>query len=260
MSNAVQPAADITITAPTVEYKGGAVMTPMAMIDRALASGATPETLEKLMALQERWEAGEARREYNEAMTAAKAEIKPIIKNRHAGFESKRTGDRTDYDYEDLPMVASTVDPILTRYGLSYHYASKVDNGQVFVTCIVTHRRGHHEETTLPAPIDTSGSKNAVQAIGSTITYLQRYTLKLALGLSAAKDNDAKSTEAGTGITPEQYQELQALIEKTGRTEDDLLLYLKLPPDHDVHTLTVEQYKKAKFGMTEFLKNMGRRK
>lgn len=40
MNTAVQPAADITITAPTVEYKGGAVMTPMAMIDRALATGA----------------------------------------------------------------------------------------------------------------------------------------------------------------------------------------------------------------------------
>lgn len=247
-------------TITEVPAPAASVMTPMAMIDRALASGATPETLEKLMALQERWEAGEARREYNEAMTAAKAEIKPIVKNRHAGFESKRTGDRTDYAYEDLPMVAETVDPILTKYGLSYHYSSKVDAGQVYVTCIVTHRRGHREETTLPGPIDTSGSKNAVQAIGSTVTYLQRYTLKLALGLAAKKDDDAKSVQGATTITPEQYQELQALIEKTGRTEDDLLLYLKLPPDHDVHTLTVEQYKKAKFGMTEFLKNMGRRK
>lgn len=252
MSNAQTMPAEITVTAPLVQ--SGTVMTPMAMIDRALASGATPETLEKLMALQERWEAGEARREYNEAMTAAKAEIKPIIKNRHAGFESKRTGDRTDYDYEDLPMVASTVDPILTRYGLSYHYASQVDNGQVFVTCIVTHRRGHHEETTLPAPIDTSGSKNAVQAIGSTITYLQRYTLKLALGLSAAKDDDARASgnpELALDITSEQRRELLQLLTDSGSKEGDMLAYVKAD---DISTMTLAQYAKAKQAMVVKIK------
>ena len=60
-----------------------AVATPMAMIDRALASNASPETLERLLALQERWEASQARKAFDEAMANAKAE-------RLAGVRVKR--------------------------------------------------------------------------------------------------------------------------------------------------------------------------
>ena len=49
------------------------------------------------------------------------------------------------------------------------------------MTCVVSHRLGHSEENTLTAGRDESGNKNNIQAVGSTITYLQRYTLKAAL-------------------------------------------------------------------------------
>ena len=45
----------------------------------------------------------------------------------------------------------------------------------------------------MSAPADSSGSKNPVQQIGSTMTYLQRYTLIGALGLTTAdKDDDGR--------------------------------------------------------------------
>jgi hypothetical protein len=56
-----------------------AVLTPMAMIDRALTSGATPETLGKLMDLQERWEANQAKKAFDEAMQRAQAEMRPVL-------------------------------------------------------------------------------------------------------------------------------------------------------------------------------------
>lgn len=224
------------------------VMTPMAMIDRALASGATPETLEKLMALQERWEASEARREFNEAMALAKTEFKPLIKNRHVGYESKKTGDKTDYDYEDLPAVVAAVDPILIKHGLSFRYQSNSQAGIVSVTCIISHRRGHREETTLSAGADTTGAKNAVQAIGSTVTYLQRYTLKLALGLSAAKDDDGvgANPELSQEITADQFRELRDLLEESGSDEAAMLAYVKA---ETIEALTLAQYAKAKQAM-----------
>jgi hypothetical protein len=52
---------------------------------------------------------------------------------------------------------------------------------------------GHKIETSIEAGSDTSGSKNAIQAIGSTISYLKRYTLENVLGLSADEDNDGAS-------------------------------------------------------------------
>lgn len=242
MSTAVKPTAETTITLPTVEYQGGTIMTPMAMIDRAIASGAGVETLERLMALQERWEASEARREFSEAIAAAKADIKPVVKRQKASFDTNKG--HTEYAYENLAAIADAVDPVLTKHGLSYRYQSKVDGMMVTVTCILSHRRGHHEETTLTAGNDTTGSKNAIQAIGSTVTYLQRYTLKLALGLAATKDDDGGGS-TGDGPLPiddAQFRYLSDLIEKASADTSKMLAYLKADA---LENLTQAQYKTA---------------
>lgn len=132
---------------------------------------------------------------FDEAMAAAKSEIPVIRKNRRVGFDTKG-GDRTEYSHEDMGEIARTVDPILAKFGLSYRFRVSSDtNAPVKVTCVVSHRDGHFEETTLTAGRDDSGKKNAIQQVGSTITYLQRYTLKAALGLAAAADDDGRSSE-----------------------------------------------------------------
>ncbi|MCC6776682.1 MAG: ERF family protein [Hyphomicrobiales bacterium] len=191
----------------------------VAMLDRALANGASIEVLEKFMALQERFEQNEARKAFNMAIARARAEIPPIRKNRRVGFDSKKAGAaRTDYAHEDLAEIDRTVMPILGKYGLSYRFNTHaVPNEPVTVTCIISHELGYSEQNTLSAGRDDSGNKNSIQAIGSTVTYLQRYTLKAALGLSAAEDDDgavADSPSKGT-ISDKQVEILQKLIIKT---------------------------------------------
>jgi hypothetical protein len=194
------------------------VATPMAMIDRALSSNASPETLERLLALQERWEASQARKAFDEAMANAKAEIPTIKKNRGVDFTSAKG--RTNYKYEDLAEVARTVNPILSKFGLSYRFRTSSGAGEpISVTCVVSHRLGYSEENTLTAGRDESGNKNSIQAIGSTLTYLQRMTLKAALGLAAAEDDDARRSEntVDSGpITEEQAATIRALCDETG--------------------------------------------
>lgn len=192
-------------------------VTPTTMLDRAIQAGVTPEVLEKLIALKERWDANEARKAFDNAMSAAKAKIPVIRKNRKVGFENKRSDGRTDYAHEDMAEIARTVDPILAEEGLSYRYRTVAAPGQpVGVTCIITHRLGHNEETTLVAPHDATGNKNPIQAIGSTVTYLQRYTLKAALGLAAAADDDGQAAGQGETITDAQVKALQKLIDEIG--------------------------------------------
>ncbi len=124
------------------------------------------------------------------ARAAAKAEIPTITKNRTVDFTTAKG--RTHYNFEDLAEIARTIDPILGKYGLSYHWRTSSTPGEpIIVTCFLTHRDGHSSDgNTLSASRDESGNKNGIQGIGSTVTYLQRYTLKAALGLSAAKDDD----------------------------------------------------------------------
>jgi hypothetical protein len=229
-------------------------LTPMAMIGQAIAKGASIETLERLMTLQERWEAGEARREFDVAMAAARAEIKPVLKKRHVNYPSSRGGPPTDYFYEDLAAVADEVDPIFAKHGLSYRFRSEQSGTAVTVTCIMSHRRGHREETSLSAGYDNSGSKNPVQAIGSTVTYLQRYTLKLGAGLAAARDDDGRSASNGdanavsTRIDEVQYRTIKDLIEKADTTEELLLGYLKAG---SLESINQGQFKQAEAALRQ---------
>lgn len=195
--------------------------TPMEMLNRALMSGAAPETLEKMLALQERWERNEARKAFDKAIAQAKAEMPVIVKNREVSFGAGKTS----YKHEDLASIANAVVPVLSKFGLSYRWRTNVTDKLIVVTCILSHEGGHSEENSLPGPADTSGSKNAIQSIGSTVTYLQRYTLKAALGLAASNDDDGVA--AGNGRKPidkllsdDQFRELYDAIEATGRTDE----------------------------------------
>jgi hypothetical protein len=190
-------------------------LTPMDMVARAVAQGSSIEVVEKLMALHERWEANQARKAFDEAMSAAKAEIPVIFKSREVDFTSAKG--RTHYRYEDLAEVAKTVNPILGRHGLSYRFrTTSPANEPVTVTCIVSHRLGYSEENTLSAGRDESGNKNSIQAIGSTLTYLQRMTLKAALGLAASADDDGKASDAPMTISDEQLSKLRDLVDEVG--------------------------------------------
>lgn len=203
-------------------------MTPMDMLNRAVAQGANIEVLEKLMGLQERWEAGQARKAFDEAMAAAKAEIPVIVKNRTVDFTSPKG--RTHYKHEDLAEIARTVTPILAKHGLSYRYrTSSAPNEPVTVTCIVSHRGGHCEENTLSAGRDDSGNKNSIQAVGSTITYLQRMTLKAALGLAASDDDDGASAETAEVVSQQQLETLIELADEVGADKAAFCKYLKVP-------------------------------
>lgn len=212
--------------------------TPMEMLNRAMMSGAAPEILEKMMALQERWEKNEARKAFDRAMSAAKAEIPPIRKNRTVSFGAGKTA----YQHEDLSEIERTVVPILSRHELSYRFRTNVTDKSIVVTCIVSHQDGHREENSLPGPADTSGSKNALQAIGSTVTYLQRYTLKAALGLSASDDDDATSISGGGDLTEDQKKKLGDALVEAGA---DVVRFCRLYGIEDPNDLPARQFADA---------------
>lgn len=226
------------VQATPVETPPALPSTPMELLARAVDRGADLAMVEKLMDLAERSEKNEARRAFNEALAAAKAEIPNIKKNRRVGFDSKRDGgSRTDYAHEDFAEIARVVAPILSKFGLSYRFRTHYEpNHPVSVTCIISHKLGHSEENTLPAPPDNSGNKNSIQAIGSTVTYLQRYTLKAALGLAAEHDNDGKGAGADGDepISNEQLEEIRSKIESSGADIAAFCKYLRVDALPDI--------------------------
>jgi len=208
----------------------GMALTPMQMAYQLAARGADAAAIREMLSVGREIERDQARREFDAALSEAKAEIPPIRKNRQVGFESRKPGSaRTDYRHEDLAEIARTVDPILGKHGLSYRFRTTAQpNEPISVTCIVSHRLGHSEENTLSAGRDDSGNKNSIQQIGSTITYLQRYTLKAALGLAASNDDDGAQADAGDAITDEQRDSILALAAEVGADIPKFCAYFKV--------------------------------
>lgn len=160
----------------------------MRLLNQAVENGAGTDTMEKLIELQERWEENEARKAFDAAMADLRSDLPTISKNNTVSHSG------ASYDYEDLSTIVEKVSPVMAEHDLSFRWRTDSEEANnVKVTCIISHRDGHSEETTLSASPDTSGSKNPIQAIGSTVTYLQRYTLKAALGIAAGPDDDAQS-------------------------------------------------------------------
>ena len=201
-----------------------APLTPMALIERAMQNGSGMDVIEKFMDMQERWEKNQARKAFDEAIAAAKAKIPPITRNA-TGHNDKR--------YADFAAIAKVVDPILSEHGLSYRFRTN-QGDKIAVTCILSHKAGHFEETTLAGPADASGSKNAIQAIGSTLTYLQRYSLVQMLGLAASNDDDGKAGAGKPKITQEQADSLRDLLEASGKSRPAFLKWAKVERIEDI--------------------------
>jgi hypothetical protein len=167
--------------------------TPMSLIQMAVSKGADANQLAVLMDLQLRWEANESKKAFEDAFSKFKANAPTIIKTKKVSFANSK-GDKTEYNHAELDKITDILDEALRGYGIIKTWKTSDANGRTTVTCILK-GYGHTEEgSTLSGPSDTSGGKNNIQAIGSTVTYLQRYTLLTTCGIAAtSKDDDGKT-------------------------------------------------------------------
>lgn len=229
-------------TTPVALSGGGGLL---AVIERlATNKDANLEVFARLMDERRREEDRAAERAFNSAMSAAKGELSPVLKTRAVDFVGK-TGTRTKYSYEEFADVARTVDPVFARHGLSYRFSVAQKADLVTVTCIVSHDAGHSERMPLEGKVDPgSTGMSTVQALGSCLTYLQRYSLRAAIGLAAGRDDDGRGA-GGTSpkISVAQANELEQLIQETGSSQPTLL---RLYGAATVVDLTVDQYTAAK--------------
>lgn len=190
--------------------------TPADLLRIAVESGADLDRLERLMALQERWQATEAKRAFDAAFAAFKAEAVTIVKGRlvtDGPLKNKR--------YAELHDVVNAVTPALSKHGLSSSWKlTKDDKDWMEVTCYLRHVNGHEESVSMGGPPDAGGAKNAIQARASTKTYLERYTLKAITGLSEQEDDDDGRGGKGTDIRPIVDKWLAQV--KKAKTEQDV--------------------------------------
>lgn len=156
---------------------------PSVLLQLAVQQNLDIDKLEKLMQLQERWQAQRARKEFLNAISRFQAVCPPIEKTKRVAYGN------TKYSYAPLGDIAATIKKPMSDNGLSHRWEIGEDADNIVVTCIISHIDGHSEKTTMKGGKDGSGNKNAIQSSGSTVSYLQRYSLIGALGISTADED-----------------------------------------------------------------------
>ena len=196
---------------------------PASMMQMALSNGADLASIEKMMELQERWERNEAKKAYVAAMAEFKKTPLKILKDKKVSFN------QTNYSHASLGNVTDSIGTELSRHGISASWETKQDQGNITVICTLTHSMGHSESTSLTAPPDSSGKKNNIQAIGSTVAYLQRYTILAITGVATHDqiDDDGRASEV-VYITDKQAGQIFDTMNSKNVNAPHFLDYLKV--------------------------------
>lgn len=213
--------------------------------------------LAKLMEMVDHNRQEAARRAYLDAKARAKGEFPPILKTHLVEYQHKDGRGKTSYKHEELADITQVVDPILAKYGLSYSHRVTQNGDKIRVVCILAHADGYSEEFPLDGVADTSGQKSPNQAVASTITFMQRGTLKQALGLAAGRDDDDRAGEdEDPMITPDDVVYIEQLVTDT---KGDLDRLLKTVGADSIAEMRASQFKQAAW-LLETVKRRDRKK
>lgn len=157
------------------------------------------EKLERLLDMQERIMTRSAMEQFNAAMAMMQDEL-PSIAERGKAHNTKYA------TFEDINDVAK---PIMKTHGFAVSFRVHNIQGGIEVTGVLMHKGGHREETTMTLPLDTSGSKNAVQAVGSSVSYGKRYVMSALLNITTrSEDDDGESAAPTKRVTSFQAAQL----------------------------------------------------
>ena len=211
MTNQVQKIENQEVA--TVQDMGSAMLS---MFERVILDPSVPvERIEKMMEMQERWEARQSEKLYSEALAAAKAEMPTVLKN--------KKNNQTNSKYADLEAIDKAISPIISKHGFSLSFFPAKSNleGHYGVTCEVRHEAGHKVIHEADIPADGMGmkgnaNKTATHAFGSTMSYGRRYLKTMIFDIATGDDDgNAAGKQDQEPITENQFERLQDLIEKT---------------------------------------------
>lgn len=201
------------------------------MIERvALNPNIDIAKMERLLEMQERIMTRNAAVAFAAALSAMQAELPVIPERGKIKIKAKNSdGERDGKVLQETPYalwedINDAIKPVLHRHGFALSFRTGMaPDGRVSVTAVLSHEQGHREETTMVLMHDSSGSKNAVQAIGSSTSYGKRYAAMALLNLtSRGEDDDGQAAGAvlSKGAAREPWEALRDEVDACSTVVD----------------------------------------
>lgn len=208
-----------------------------------------PTKMAQLLELSRQVRADDAKAAYTAALVKLKP-LLPVIDKKGRIVIHEKGKEKIDAfviqstAYALWEDIDAAITPILYDHGfvLTFRCGAGAE-GRITVTGVLSHEMGHSEETTMQLPLDTSGSKNNVQAVGSSTSYGKRYTAGLLLNLrTKGEDDDGKSGGDPGTITDEQAE---IILDMLTRDKADVKLFCEYMKVKSIVELPVSQYSRA---------------
>jgi hypothetical protein len=216
---------------PSVQAEPDAILS--AIMKAAESPNFNVDSMERLLAMHERMQDRQAKAAYNSAL-AVMQPLLPVITER--GAIKDRSGN-VQSRYAKWEDIIEAIRPLLSEHGFALSFRVGQQGEKIAVTGVLAHRAGHSEETTMLLPADTSGSKNAVQAVGSSTSYGKRYTAEALLNItSKGEDDDGQKAGMAGAINADQKAVLIDLMRETGADTTKFLEYMGVEFLDDIPT------------------------
>ena len=217
---------DLAVVPITEKAVATVAPTPLAMIQIAVQDGRDLDYIAKLMEMEREWKADQAREAYYVALAEFKKQ--PII------VTKDKKNEQYGSMYTSIGNLVNTVNAAMAPFGLNAKW--EIDQSEsITVTCILSHTLGHREKVSMSGPPDESGSKNKLQQIKSTVTYLELSTFQAVTGVVSQDGNtDDDGNASGNTISENQVKDLEALITEVSADRAAFLKYCKLEKLEDM--------------------------
>lgn len=211
---------ELAQSAPAVIFAGA-----IQQILRAAGDGTTEASkVRELYAIAKEMKADYAKDMFYAALARVQRDLPRISKDGHAIVKDKQTGalvrDTAYARYEDIDKA---VRPLLAAEGFAVSFDSKTGQGGTVFDCKLSHSEGHSETKYLSLPIDASGGKNAIQGMGSSVSYAKRYLLGMHLNIITVDEDD----DGNGGSDPVTKIQAEEIYQAAVAAKADIAKFLK---------------------------------
>jgi hypothetical protein len=145
--------------------------------------------------------------------------------------------------YADLAEVLNTVRPVLAANGLSVIQSPSFDGGICHVTTTIAHASGGY----ITGTMSCVPAKQDGQGVGSSTTYLRRYSLAAVCGIAQEDDdgNSSAHTKTLEKIDDDQASSIKESLESLGIDEKVFLKHYGVAKICDLTTDKVPAIERA---------------
>ena len=195
---ATRPEQDLLISEDDANSRPKQPVTPDQLIEQCAKNGADPDQMAKFLDLKIRWDAYNAKIQFDNSLERFRhSEV--VVKATKQVVIATKAGDDITYWHAELDKAAPIVEEALRAVGITHTWKPGVGPDGKTTMALVLRGFGHTEVMgEMVGPPDTSGSKNAMQAVGSTMKYQARYVMLYSLGIvPQGPDDDGRAATGG---------------------------------------------------------------